>query len=112
LEGPSDKVQERPQVQEVIEPKVVFGLAAEEVSSAAVMPRNIKYSIFKWTGQNVDYWLEDFDAVADANGEMKESKAKMFHGMLQKAALKWYNALEAPVRENQGQLRERFVTKF
>ncbi len=76
------------------------------------MPRNIKYNIFKGTGQNVDDWLEEFDAVADANKETAESKAKMFHGMLRKAALKWYNALEPPVRANQVQLRERFVTEF
>jgi hypothetical protein len=112
LEGPSDKDQGRPRAQGVIKPEVVLGLAAEVVSLAAVMPRNIKYSIFKGTGQNFDDWLEEFDTVADANEELVESKAKMFHGMLQKAALKWFKALKAPVHANQAQLRERFVTKF
>jgi hypothetical protein len=82
LEGPSDKDQGQPQAQDIIKPEVVLGLAAEVVSSAAVMPRNIKYSIFKGTGQNVDDWLEEFEAAADANEETAESKAKMFHGML------------------------------
>jgi hypothetical protein len=85
---------------------------AEVVSTVARMLRNIKCNIFKGTSQNVDDWLEEFDAVADANEESAESKAKMFHGMLRKAALKWYNALEAPIHNNQVQLRERFVTKF
>jgi hypothetical protein len=82
------------------------------LSTIARMPRNIKYNIFKGTGQNVDDWLEEFNAVADANKESAESKAKMFHGMLRKAALKWYYTLEAPICNNQVQLKERFMTKF
>jgi hypothetical protein len=112
LEEPSEEDWGRARAQRVFEPEVVLGLAAEVVTAIAVMPRSIKYSTFKGTGQNVDDWLEEFEAVADANEESAVSKAKIFHRMLWKGALKWYNILKAPVRKNQDQSRERFVTKF
>jgi hypothetical protein len=112
LDEASEDNPEGPLTQGVSKTEEGRDLPMEVVSTVARMPRNIKYNTFKGTGQNVDDWLEEFDAVADANEESAKSKAKMFHGMLWKAALKWYNALEAPVWDNQDQLRERFVTKF
>lgn len=83
-------------------------------------PRNmpsssrLKYSKFEGGGeQDVDDWLDHFNAILEANDETDpDIRRRLFYGLLRGEALRWYNGLERGVRNDWDQLLRAFVTEF
>lgn len=73
----------------------------------------LKYSRFQGDGgKDVDDWLEEFTATAQANLEDDESRLRVFSGLLKGEALKWYLDVPVAVRRVWAELTEAFVHTF
>lgn len=91
---------------------------AAQMANPANAPRRapvtrLKYNRFKGDGgKDVDDWLEEFNAIAEANMEDAESRLRLFSGLLKGEALKWYLDVPLIVRGNWEQLTEAFKHTF
>ena len=73
----------------------------------------LKYKCFKGDGsQDADEWLCEFDSTALANQENVATQRRIFQGLLKGEALKWYQDVPEPVRNNWVQLRTDFLQAF
>lgn len=73
----------------------------------------LRYRRFKGDGsQDVDDWLCEFESTANANQEDRETKLRIFQGMLKGEALKWYRDVPEPVRTDWYQLSNLFLRTF
>lgn len=93
-------------------------LMAANVANPADAPRRapvtrLKYNRFQGDGgKDVDDWLEEFNAIAEANMEDAESRLRLFSGLLKGEALKWYLDVPLIVRGNWEHLTEAFKHTF
>lgn len=91
---------------------------AANVAVPAEVPRRapvtrLKYSRFHGDGaKDVDDWLEEFNATAEANLEDEESRLRLFSGLLKGEALKWYLDVPLAVKRDWEQLTEALVHTF
>jgi hypothetical protein len=54
----------------------------------------LKYARVKGKGQDVNEWLDQFAATLAANdGNDPDTTRRLFHGLLEGEALRWYNGL-------------------
>ncbi|CAM6125094.1 unnamed protein product [Calypogeia fissa] len=74
----------------------------------------IKYTRFRGDGsQDVDDWMEQYLATLAANDEGDEDTTKrLFRGLIDGEALRWYNALDAGVRADWARLKSAFEQEF
>lgn len=73
----------------------------------------LKYNRFKGDREtDVDDWLDEFTATAQANQEDAESRLRVFSGLLKGEALKWYLDTPEDVREDWGRLTGAFLRTF
>ena len=73
----------------------------------------LKHARFKGKGQDVDEWLDQFAATLAANDENDlDTTKRLFHGLLEGEALRWYNGLLPTVKNNWDQLMRAFTTEF
>ena len=83
-----------------------------EVGEEDVMTR-LRYKRFKGDGsQDADEWLCEFESTALANQENEAAQRRIFQGLLKGEALKWYQDVPDPVRNNWVQLRTDFLQAF
>jgi hypothetical protein len=76
-------------------------------------PSRLRYGRFKGDGsQDVDDWLSEFIATANANQETEESQLRMFQGVLKGEALKWFQEVPDGVRASWNQLAGLFLRTF
>jgi hypothetical protein len=73
----------------------------------------LKYNRFKGDGsQDADDWLCEFESTALANQENEAAHQRIFQGLLKGEALRWYQDIPDPVRNNWEQLRNSFLQAF
>ena len=74
----------------------------------------IKYAKFRGDGvQDVDDWLEQYLAILSANDEGDEDTTKrLFCGLLEGEALRWYGALDRAVKDDWPTLKAAFEQEF
>ena len=73
----------------------------------------LKYQRFKGDGsQDADEWLCEFESTAIANQENEAAQQRIFQGLLKGEALKWYQDVPDPVRNNWAQLKTDFLQAF
>jgi hypothetical protein len=73
----------------------------------------LKYARFKVKGQDVDEWVNQFAATLAANDENNPDTTKrLFHGLLEGEALRWYNGLLPADKNDWNQLKRAFETEF
>jgi hypothetical protein len=84
------------------------------VTAVAMPSSRLKYTKFKANGiQDVDDWLDQFSATLAANDEGDvENKKRLFHGLVEGEALRWFNTLTPAVKDNWDQLRRTFEEEF
>jgi Retrotransposon gag protein/Zinc knuckle len=85
-------------------------------TSSVKMPPSfrIKYTRFKGDGsQDVDDWMEQYLATLAANAEGDEETTKrLFRGVIEGEALKWYGTLDAAVKNDWPRLQAAFEQEF
>ena len=73
----------------------------------------LKYSRFKGDGsQDVDDWLTKFESTALANQDETAAKQRIFQGVLEGEALKWYQDVLDRIQNNWEQLTLLFLRTF
>jgi hypothetical protein len=73
----------------------------------------LKYNRFQGDGgKDVDDWLDEFVATAQANQEDPESRFRVFSGLLKGEALKWYLDVPEDVKDDWERLTNAFVHTF
>jgi len=73
----------------------------------------LRYQRFRGDGsQDADDWLCEFESTALANQEDEAAQRRIFQGLLKGEALKWYQDVPDPVRNDWDQLRTEFLQAF
>ncbi|CAM6128594.1 unnamed protein product [Calypogeia fissa] len=87
----------------------------DQINPITIPPSfRIKYTRFRGDGsQDVDDWMEQYLATLAANDEGDEDTTKrLFRGLIDGEALRWYNALDARVRADWARLKSAFEQEF
>ena len=83
------------------------------LSGMARQVTRLRYQRFKGDGsQDVDDWLCEFNSTATANPEDRETKLRIFQGLLKGEALKWYQDVPEAIRNDWAQLSLSFLRTF
>ena len=94
-------------------PPVIPAVAGNPVVAMARVSTRLKYRKFRGDGrEDVDEWLSEFNATANANLEDEPVKLRLFQGLLKKEALQWYQEEPANVRNDWDQLTAAFKRTF
>lgn len=114
----SPEVDVRPgEAREDLEVDPVERSSEEDVSSDEVniMVGNTRLKYTKFRGDDrmdVDDWMAEFEATAEANQEDPASKRRVFHGLLKGEALRWYQDIPEAIRNDWAQLTDLFLRTF
>ena len=89
-------------------------LIARNCASKMPSTFRIKYSRFKGDGtQDVDDWMEQYLATLSANDEGDvETTKRLFRGVIEGEALKWYGTLDPAVKADWDTLKAAFEQEF
>ena len=104
-----------PEIQnpEIRNPETVVGDPEISLSGMARQVTRLRYKRFKGDGsQDVDDWLCEFNSTATANQEDRETKLRIFQGLLKGEALKWYQDVPDTIRNDWPQLSLSFLRTF
>jgi hypothetical protein len=103
----------RPILSSVIEPR---GVVHQSPPKLVKMPPSfrIKYTCFRGDGsQDVDDWMEQYLATFAANAERDANTTKrLFRGVIEGEALRWYGTLDAAVKDDWPRLQAAFEQEF